>query len=59
MNSSSRALKRNNIDGEIESETEHPSSQVEPFYQDVLAAYTPEVRLETLELNEATPIADE
>jgi hypothetical protein len=52
-------LKRNNIDGEIESEMEHPSSQVEPFYQDVLAAYTPEVRLETLELNEAIPIADE
>jgi hypothetical protein len=38
---------------------EHPSSQVKPFYQDVLAAYTSEVRRETLELNEAIPIADE
>ena len=27
--------------------------------EDVLAAYTPEVRRETLELNEALPIADE
>jgi hypothetical protein len=59
VNSSSQGLKRNNIDGEIENQREHPSSQVEPFYQDVLAAYTPEVRLETLELNEAIPIAEE
>jgi hypothetical protein len=43
----------------MESQGEHSSSQVEPFYQDVLAAYTPEVRLETLELNEAIPIAEE
>ncbi len=29
------------------------------FYRRVVAAYTPEVRKETLELNEATPVAAE
>jgi len=38
---------------------EHPSSQFESFYQDVLATYNPEVRLETLDLNEAIPIAED
>jgi hypothetical protein len=31
----------------------------ETFYRDAMAAYTPEVRRETLELNEATPYAVE
>jgi hypothetical protein len=52
-------LKRNNTNGEREGEEGCPRSLAELFYQDVLAAYTPEVRLETLELNEALPIADE
>ena len=31
----------------------------EAFYRTVVTAYTPHVRLETLKLNEATPIAGE
>ena len=31
----------------------------EIFYQKAVAAYTPEVQSETLELNEATPLASE
>jgi hypothetical protein len=31
----------------------------EIFYQKAVAAYTPEVQAETLELNEATPLASE
>jgi hypothetical protein len=52
-------LKRNKIEGESQVQEECPRSLAELFYQDVLAAYTPEVRRETLELNEALPIADE
>ncbi len=40
-------------------EKEKKRREREAFYQSVLAAYTPEVRLETLELNEAIPIAAE
>jgi hypothetical protein len=40
-------------------EKEKRRREREAFYQSVLAAYTPEVCLETLELNEAIPIAAE
>jgi hypothetical protein len=52
-------LKRNKPEGESQVQEGYPRSLAELFYQDVFAAYTPEVRLETLELNEAIPIADE
>ena len=41
----------------IEKEKLHRDAEI--FYREALAAYTPEVRLETLELNEATPYATE
>jgi hypothetical protein len=40
-------------------EKEKRRREREAFYQSVLAAYTPEVRLETLELNDSIPIASE
>jgi hypothetical protein len=40
-------------------EKEKLRRDAEVFYREVMAAYTPEVRLETLELNEATPYATE
>jgi hypothetical protein len=41
----------------IEKEKLHRDEEI--FYREALAAYTQEVRLETLELNEATPYATE
>jgi hypothetical protein len=40
-------------------EKEKLRRDAEVFYREAMAAYTPEVRLETLELNEATPYATE
>ncbi len=40
-------------------EKEKVRREREMFYRDAVAAYTPEVRRKTLELNEATPFATE